>query len=122
MIKFLGAAIVLVAIALVLLLVFRRRLLVKYAALWIGVALVMLVLFAFPSLLDGVAAALGFQLTANFLFFSAIALLLAIALHLSVAITEADKRAQRLAEELALLTERVERIEEPLHSEFDDSP
>lgn len=117
MIKFIGAAVVLVAILAVLLLVFRRRLLVKYAALWICLACVMLILFGFPDLLEGVAHALGFEVTSNFLFFSAISLLLAISLYLSVAVTEAARKQQRLIEELALLTERVDMQEKKMRSQ-----
>ncbi|QIM15861.1 DUF2304 domain-containing protein [Leucobacter insecticola] len=112
MIQIIVAIIVLAAIALVLFLVFSRRLLVKYAALWIGVAVVMLILFSVPSLVDGIAKSFGFQVTSNFLFFAAIALLLAIALYLSVAVTDAARREQRLAEELALLAERVDQLEQ----------
>lgn len=111
MIQIIGAVAVVAAILAVLMLVFRRRLLVKYAALWICLACVMLILFSFPNLLEGVAHVLGFEVTSNFLFFSAISLLLAISLYLSVAVTDSARRQQRLVEELALLAERVERQE-----------
>ncbi|MBN9202767.1 MAG: hypothetical protein ABS61_09275 [Microbacterium sp. SCN 70-18] len=89
----------------------RRQLREKYAALWIIIGAAVLVLGLFPELLRWMTAAFGFQLPANLLFTIAIILLLGVALHLSWELSRAEEEIRRLAEEVAILREAVERIE-----------
>ena len=99
----LGVGLTLFVVVIVLRLVARRQLLVKYAALWIGVAALLSVLAAFPVLLEWLAGFLGFEVRSNLLFFASISLLLVIALQLSLEVSRIEHRLQRVAEELALL-------------------
>lgn len=92
-----------VIIVIVLRLVVLRRLLVKYAALWLGVGVVLVVMAAIPDAPEHLARALGFVVPANLLFFSGFTVLLLVALQLSVELTRVEARVQRLAEELAIL-------------------
>lgn len=103
MTSILGAVLALVAIAVVIWLVMDRRLLVKYAALWLAVALVLVTLALIPGVLEFVTRTLGFELPANMLFFAASVLLLFVSLQMSVELTSVEARVQRLAEEIALL-------------------
>jgi len=99
---------------LVLRLVLRRRLLVKYATLWLLVSCVLLLMTLIPHSLANVADLLGFAVPANLLFLAGFVLLLAIAVQLSVELTNVERRLQRLAEEVALLQEeRPTRSERP---------
>jgi hypothetical protein len=102
-----GAAGGLLVLATVLRLILQGRMRVRYAGLWLlvsaGLALVALV----PGLLDSTASFLGFVVPANFLFFAGLVLLVLVGIHLSVAVTRLEDRVQRLAEELALLTEQL---------------
>jgi hypothetical protein len=102
-----GVLLTLVAVGVVLRLVLRRVLLVKYAVLWIAVSGLLMILAGFPQLLYWVAGLLGFAVPSNLLFFASIALLLAITLHHSVELSRVERRQQRLAEELALLAQQV---------------
>jgi hypothetical protein len=81
----------------------RRRLREKYAALWIVVGLLTLVLAVVPGLLTTVAQALGFALPANLLFLLGGVLLTTISLQLSGEVGRLEDESQRLAEEVALL-------------------
>ena len=109
----LGAILTVVVVVVVLRLVARRQLLVKYAVLWVAVALLLSALAIFPALLAWLARLLGFEVPANMLFFASICLLLAIALQLSVEVSRVERRLQRVAEELALLGVTREPADDP---------
>ena len=100
-----GALAALVVILVVLRLVARRRLLVKYAVLWLVVSVLLVAVALVPSSLTVVSSALGFAVPANLLFFGAFVLLLLVTVQLSVELTEVEARVQRLAEEMAILAE-----------------
>ncbi|MFD1824946.1 DUF2304 domain-containing protein [Mumia zhuanghuii] len=105
-----AVAAIAIAVA-VLQLVVRRRLLLKYAALWLGVGVVLVVVAVIPGFLAWVSELFGFAVPANFLFTVGASLLLLIALQLSVELSRVEQRLQRLVEELAILRERVEHDE-----------
>ena len=92
----------------VLRLVVQGRLRVRYAGLWLTVSLGLAVLALVPGLLRRVSSALGFTVPANLLFFVGLVLLVLVGIHLSVAVTRLEDRVQRLAEELVLLSDRVD--------------
>lgn len=89
----------------------RRRLREKYAALWIVVAVVVLVAVAFPGLVQDLSTLVGVTLPINLAFFVAFLLLLLVAVQLSAEVSTLERSVQTLAEELALLRNRVERLE-----------
>lgn len=89
----------------------RRRLREKYAALWISVAVFVVIAALFPSLLERVAALVGVTLPINLVFFVALLLLLIVCVQLSAEVSTLEHETQTLAEEAALLRNRVERLE-----------
>lgn len=80
-----------------------RKLREKYAALWLIVGLLALVLAIFPSLLERTASLLGVEVPSNLLFVLAILLLLGVALHLSLEISRLEDETRMLAEHVAML-------------------
>lgn len=88
----------------------RRHLREKYAALWIVVGAVMLLVAAVPGLLSGLARWFGFAVPANLLFLGGGVLLTTISMQLSAEIGRLEGESQRLAEEIALLRMQVERL------------
>lgn len=98
-----GVALATIMLIVVFTMLLTRRLREKYAALWIVIALAMLVLGVFPQLLLGLTSLLGVVLPANLLFAMAILLLLGVALHLSWEQSQAEDEIRRAAEELAIL-------------------
>jgi hypothetical protein len=104
-----GALGALVVIAVVLRFVTRRRLLVKYAALWLVVSVLLVILALIPGSLSGLADLLGFKVPSNLLFFTGFLLLLLVTLQLCVELSDVERRLQRLAEELAIMQEADER-------------
>jgi hypothetical protein len=99
----LGAILAVLSVGAVLWLVMHRRLLVKYAALWLLVTVALVTLALVPGALDFVSSTLGFEVRANMLFFASSGLLLFVTLQLCVELTTVEARLQRLAEELAIL-------------------
>jgi hypothetical protein len=92
-------------------LVRRRRLLERYALLWLFSALVLLGLAAWRGGLQKLADLFGIAYPPNALFFIAFAFVLALLLHFSVAVSRHSDQIKVLAQRLALLEERVRRTE-----------
>ena len=89
----------------------RRRLREKYAALWITVAVLVMVTVAFPRVLERIASLVGVTVPINLVFFVALLLLLVVCVQLSAEISKLELETQTLAEEAALLRNRLERLE-----------
>jgi hypothetical protein len=91
----------------VLELVRRRRLLERYALLWLGAAIVLLGLSAWRDGLDVVAEALGIAAPTNAMFFVALGAIVLLLLHFSVAVSRLTDQTKVLAQRLAILEEQV---------------
>jgi hypothetical protein len=96
----------LVLLLLVLELVRRRRLLERYALVWLGSALVLLALGVWKGLLEKVASAIGITVPSNALFVIAFGFILLLLLHFSVAVSKLTDQTKVLAQRLALLEQR----------------
>jgi hypothetical protein len=97
-------------IVLVMWMLLTRRLREKYAVLWLVIGAGVLVLGIFPQLLLWLTSALGVQLPANLLFAVAIVLLLAVSLHLSWELSQAEDEVRRTAEEIAILHAQLDDV------------
>ena len=75
----------------------------KYAALWLSVGGVMIVLALFPKLLDWFSSLVGIETPVNLLFLIAIVMLMGISLHLTLAISKLTDDARTIAEEVAIM-------------------
>ena len=88
----------------------RQRLREKYALIWVVVALSTVVLVVFPGLLTRASDLVGVQVPANLLFFAASMLLLLLSIQFSYEIGRLEDRTRTLAEEVALLTLRIDQL------------
>ncbi len=88
----------------------RKKLREKYAALWLIVGLLVLLLALFPGLLVSAATLLGVQVPSNLLFAITMVFAVGVLLHLSVEISEVEDETRALAEEVAILRVQVERL------------
>ena len=86
----------------------RRRLREKYALFWVVVALLTILVAAFPALLHTAAEALGVQVPSNLLFFVASMVLMVVSIQHSNELGRLEERTRTLAEEVALLHLRME--------------
>ncbi len=81
----------------------RQRLREKYAVFWAIVAVLTLVVAAFPGLLDWASDLLGVEVPSNLLFFVASMLLLVVSVQHSSELGRLEERTRTLAEEVGLL-------------------
>ena len=96
-------------------LVRRKRLLERYALLWLLSGFVLLGLAIWRGLLEEIAESIGIAYPPNALFFIAFGFVLALLLHFSLAVSRLSDQSKVLAQRLALLEERL-REEQRLES------
>ena len=92
-------------------LVRRRRLLERYALLWLLSAALLLVLAIWRGALASLASLVGISYPPNALFFVAFGFILMLLLHFSVAVSRLADQSRVVAQRLALLEERLARQE-----------
>lgn len=102
----LSVAIIMVVV--VLLMLRNGRLKEKYAALWLFIGGLTIVLGIFPGLLEWVSGQLGIVVPVNLLFALSILLLVGVSLHVSHELTVLEEETRILAEEVAILRHEVE--------------
>jgi hypothetical protein len=102
-------------------LVRRRRLLERYALVWMAVTVVLLILSAWADLLDRVADAIGISYPPSALFAAAFGFVIVLLLHFSVAVSRLTDQSKLLAQRLALLEQRVpsQEREEPAEGQVE---
>ncbi len=101
----------------VLELVRRRRLLERYAILWLLSALVLLALAIWKGLLSTISEAVGIIYPPNALFLIAFGFVLVLLLHFSLAVSRLSDQSKVLAQRLALLEKRQRDTEERLDAD-----
>ena len=81
----------------------HQRMKERYAALWLISGAIIIVLGAFPTLLNGVADFVGVALPVNLLFLLSILLLMGVSIHLTLELSRLSEKTRILAEEVAIL-------------------
>lgn len=114
-----GATVVL--LVMVLELVRRRRLLERYALVWMAVTALLIGLTLWSDLLTGVATVIGIAYPPSALFLIAFGFVILLLLHFSVAVSRLTDQSKVLAQELSLLDERLRRQEASSTDELRDS-
>lgn len=80
----------------------------KFAALWLLVSAVLLLVAVFPGVLRWAADLVGVRVPSNLLFMMSALLLLVVSVQLSNEVSRVEARTRRLAEEVALLRRQIE--------------
>ena len=89
----------------------QRRLLERYALLWLFSALVLLALAVWRDFLETIASTVGIIYPPNALFVIAFGFVLVLLLHFSIAVSRLADQSKVLAQRVALLEERQTRAE-----------
>lgn len=120
-VNWLGLAAALVMVLFVAELLRRGILRERFAALWLVVSALLVIVALFPQLLREAADLLGFALPSNLLFFASILFLLLVAVQLSFEVSKLEARTRRLAEDLALLSAEVRERSAPPDDSAEDT-
>jgi hypothetical protein len=91
----------------------RRRLMERYALLWLLSATILIAFAAWRDGLKVLSHAIGIAYPPNALFFVALAFILLLLLHFSSAVSRLSDQTKILAQRAALLEERLRRLEQP---------
>jgi hypothetical protein len=110
LVAILGSAVLLLA---VLEMVRRRRLMERYALLWLLSGVVLFVLASWPGALSRISKAIGIFYPPTALFVVAFVFVLLLLLHFSSAVSRLSDQTKVLAQRLALLEERQRQADEP---------
>ncbi len=106
-------------LAMILFLLKKRRLTVKYAIIWLLSAVVLVIFALFPYVVLVLTDLLGMAVPSNTVFILAAAFMLLLLLSLSSAVSQFAQKITRLAQKNALLEERVRRLEQRLAAQTD---
>ncbi|GAB2465184.1 DUF2304 domain-containing protein [Xylanimonas ulmi] len=111
-------AVTICAILLVTLVVLlrRRRLKEKYAALWFTLAVGVCVIGAIPPLAGWLSRLVGVETPSNLLFAAAIFVLLLVCIQLSLEVSSLEESARTVAEEHALLRQECEELRDEMRA------
>jgi hypothetical protein len=90
----------------------RRRLIERYALLWLGSSIVLLILAAWSGLLEIISRAFGIAYPPNALFAIAFGFVLLLLLHFSIAISRLSNETKVLAQDVARLDREVRELRE----------
>lgn len=110
--NFLAAIAASVVFAFIILLLRKGVLKEKYAVLWLLVSGVAILLAFMPGALRWISDLIGVEIPSNLLFFVTLVLLVLVSVQLSYELSRHEAKIRRLAEETALLEERLRRLEE----------
>lgn len=88
----------------------RRRLKERFALLWLSSAVILIALSVWRDLLHTISRFAGVEYPPALLFFMAFLFLLLIVLHYSVEISDLSEKNKRLAQEIALMKERINKM------------
>ena len=106
-----AVAAVFLLLLLVLELVRRRRLLERYALVWMAVTGLLILLALWDGLLTSVAAIIGISYPPSALFLIAFGFVILLLLHFSVAVSRLSDQGKILAQRIALLEDRLRQAE-----------
>ncbi|MBC9936617.1 MULTISPECIES: DUF2304 domain-containing protein [unclassified Leucobacter] len=94
----------------------RGQLRERHTLWWLTAGIIGLVVGIFPDILNSAAQVIGVEAPINLVFFLSIVVLFLVCLQQSSELTRAENRSRTLAEQVALLDNRLERVEDELSS------
>lgn len=111
-----GAVCLVIALVLMRLL-FRERITLQGSMSFLGFLTVLGLMAVFPNVTQRISKALGFTLMSNFFFCAAIAALAVLHLRALVTLSRVHIRSIVLTQELAILQEKIDRLEAKPHNQ-----
>ena len=90
----------------------KEKIELRYALPWSLMIVALFIMDLFPSIPGRLAEMVGIELSVNMLFFLGFVFALCIIFTQSLSISRNQKKVKQMAQEIALLKERIERVEE----------
>ena len=97
----------------------RRHLRERHATWWLIAGVLALIVGVFPGTLEWAAGLVGITVPTNLAFFVSLAILFLVCLQHASELTKLESQAQTLAQDVALLTIRVEELEAAASTDVD---
>lgn len=104
--------ILLIALGALIYIVKKRALELKYVLLWLACDIILLIFALFPELMDVFSEVFGILSPVNMLFFFGFVFSLMIIFSLTVALSRVTGSVRRMAQEMALMEERLREYED----------
>lgn len=98
----------------------KKLLILRYSLLWLFAGLVMLIMAIFPGILDFIASVTGIYTPTNALFALLIFRIMCILISITSIVSKFKDQNRRLVQQLALLEARVRRLENDSAAPGDD--
>lgn len=95
----------------------KNRLTLRYTLLWLGMAFIMLLLVIFPQLLEIIRKVLGFESGMNALYVIAIGFAIILLMALTSIVSHQSDRIKELVQDNAMLEKRIRELEQVNESE-----
>lgn len=114
-IQIIVAVIIIAALVWIANMVRRQALDIRFALSWLTVGGVVLILDIFPGIMNYLVHLLGIELPVNMMFFFGFCFTLLLLFILTVKVSKQEEQLKRLAQEMALLEERVRRRQPDNH-------
>lgn len=109
--QIIAAAIILTGLLIIVNMIRKRRLELKYALAWIAVLALVLIVDLAPAILNVISYFFGIATPVNTLFLLALCFSIILLFILTVAVSRMAERLRSLTQRAALLEERLERLE-----------
>lgn len=107
-IQIIVAIVIVLALCVIINMIRRKALELRYALTWLGVGAVVLILDLFPGIMTQLSRLMGIALPSNMLFFLGFCFSLAIIFGLTIAVSKMSTRINDLTQEMALYMKREE--------------
>lgn len=107
-IQIIVAIVIVLALCVIINMIRRKALELRYALTWLGVGAVVLILDLFPGIMSKLSGLMGIALPSNMLFFLGFCFSLAIIFGLTIAVSKMSTRINDLTQEMALYMKREE--------------
>lgn len=107
-IQIIVAIVIVLALCVIVNMIRKKALELRYALTWLGVGMVVLILDLFPGLMAHLSKLMGIALPSNMLFFLGFCFSLAIIFGLTIAVSRMSNRINDLTQEMALYMKREE--------------
>lgn len=107
-IQIIVAIVIVLALCVIINMIRRKALELRYALTWLGVGAVVLILDVFPGIMSQLSKLMGIALPSNMLFFLGFCFSLAIIFGLTIAVSKMSTRINDLTQEMALYMKKEE--------------